>query len=57
MTRVKVIKDLEIIYRNLEKAYNKAENLSKQLDLPPLTELKYVKDEVESLIKLSKGDK
>lgn len=53
-TKKEILKELESIQVNLERAYRKAERVSAKLDIPSLGELLLIKVQVEQLIEMAK---
>lgn len=53
-TRKQILKELESIQVNLERAYRKAERVAAKLDIPSLGELLLIKVQVEQLIEMAK---
>lgn len=57
MTKSKVIKELEIILKNIEKAYHRSEKLAKELDIPSHGTLQLALEETKEIVKLAKEKK
>lgn len=53
-TKKQILKELESIQVNLDRAYRKAERVSAKLDIPSLGELLLIKVQVEQLIEMAK---
>lgn len=54
MTKKQLLKELEMILGNVNKAYSRSENLAKKIDVPSLCELYLIKTQLEDVIKLGK---
>lgn len=53
MTKSELIRELKSIYGHLVKARDRAENLSKKIDVPSYTELHFITEEVGQLLELA----
>ena len=54
-SRKQILKELESIQVNLDRAYRKAERVSAKLDIPSLGELLLIKVQVEQLLEMIKS--
>lgn len=53
-TRKQILKDLESILTNVDRAYRKAEKVAQKLDIPSMGELLLIKTQLEEVIEKAK---
>ena len=51
-TKKMILRELEALQKNLEKACNRAERISQKIDIPSFAELFFLKTQLDSLIEL-----
>ena len=57
MTKTQMLRELEMILKNVEKAYNRSEKIAKKVHLPSMCELYLIKTQLEDLIRFGKEKK
>lgn len=56
-TKRDILKELESLKKNLDRACKRAENISLKIDLPSFAELFFIRTQVEELIEMAEGKK
>lgn len=55
MTKSELLKELKIIYNNLDKACKRSEKLAHKISVPSHSELHFIREEVKQLIEMGKS--
>lgn len=53
-TKKMILRELEALRKNLEKACNRAERISQKIDIPSFAELFFLKTKLEEIIEMAK---
>lgn len=53
-TKKMILRELEALQKNLEKACNRAERISQKIDIPSFSELFFLKTQLEEIIEMAK---
>ena len=53
-TKKMILRELEALQKNLEKACNRAERISQKIDIPSFAELFFLKTQLEEIIQMAK---
>lgn len=53
-TKKMILRELEALQKNLEKACNRAERITQKIDIPSFAELFFLKTQLEEIIEMAK---
>ena len=53
-TKKMILRELEALQKNLDKACNRAERISKKIDIPSFAELFFIKTQLDEIIEMAK---
>ena len=53
-TKKMILRELEALQKNLDKACDRAERISKKIDIPSFAELFFIKTQLDEIIEMAK---